>query len=236
MKKTPIDTSYYINTAKMILFIWMCFYSYSFAQETPTQKIYETENYKSRTAQFRKEGLDRNQIVFLGNSLTQGGKWSVWFPELHPVNRGISGDNTEGVLARLDEVTNACPSKIFIMIGINDISQNYNTDYLCKNFKKIVQRIKKESPGTTIYIQSLLPVNNSFGRYKKLINKEKQIETLNKQLKNLCKREKIQYVDLYPLFLQKRRTLNSIYTTDGLHLNDAGYQVWTDAIRSLVEK
>ena len=236
MKRPLINEFHYINKVSRILLILLCFCIYTSAQVVSTQKTYETENYKSRTAQFRSEGLTLNRIVFLGNSLTQGGKWSAWFPEQSPVNRGISGDNTEGVLARLDEITKSKPAKIFLMIGINDISQNYNNDYLCKNFEKIVQRIKIESPGTIVYIQSLLPVNNAYGRYKKLIHKEKQITTLNKALKKLCKRENIQYVNLYPLFLQEKRTLNTRFTPDGLHLNEAGYQVWVNAIRSLVEE
>lgn len=185
---------------------------------------------------FKAEGLEHYRIVFLGNSLTQGGKWSSWFPAQRPVNRGISGDNTEGVLARLDEITISKPAKIFLMIGINDISQNYNNDYLCKNFEKIVQRIRTESPGTTVYIQSLLPVNNSFGRYIRLVNKEKQIKSLNQSLKKFCSKENIQYVNLYPLFVQKKHTLNPAYTSDGLHLNEAGYEVWANAIRSYIEE
>lgn len=135
-------------------------------------------------AQFQKDSLSHNQLVFLGNSLTQGGDWAVWFPKHNPANRGISGDNTEGILARLKEITKSKPAKVFLLIGINDISQNYNNDYLCTNFEKIVQEFKKDSPETIIYIQSILPVNNEFGRYKKLMNKEEQIEQLNKRLKN----------------------------------------------------
>ena len=213
---------------------WICLTA--FAQEIKTEKTYETETYKNRIKTFREEGLEKHGIIFLGNSLTQGGDWDTWFPAHKPANRGISGDNTEGVLARLDEITNAKPVKLFLMIGINDISQNYNNDYLCSNFEKIVRQLKKESPGTIIYIQSILPVNNDFSRYKKLINKEKQIVQLNKRLKYLFKREKIYFVNLYPLFLQKKRTLHREYTTDGLHLNEAGYQRLVNAIRNLIEK
>jgi lysophospholipase L1-like esterase len=213
---------------------WICLTA--FAQEIKTEKTYETETYKNRIKTFREEGLEKHGIIFLGNSLTQGGDWDTWFPAHKPANRGISGDNTEGVLARLDEITNAKPVKLFLMIGINDISQNYNNDYLCKNFEKIIRKILTESPKTSIYIQSILPVNNDFGRYKKLINKEKQIENLNIRLKKLCKKENIRYVNLYPLFLQNKRKLNPAYTTDGLHLNEKGYQVWIGGIRSLIEE
>lgn len=236
MNRSTGNMAFSSNSKWQLMLLMLGIYLMTFGQQPSNQKLYETETYKNRMMQFKQEGLRKNQIVFLGNSLTQGGKWSAWFPEQLPANRGISGDNTEGVLARLDEIVNAQPSMIFLMIGINDISQNYNNDYLCKNFERIIQHIRKDSPETIVYIQSLLPVNNTFGRYKKLINKEKQIEQLNKQLKSFCKKEKIQFVNLYPLFLQKKRTLNPAYTTDGLHLNEAGYQVWTEAIKSLIEE
>jgi lysophospholipase L1-like esterase len=221
---------------KTIIIILSWIYLTAFARESDTAKPYETAIYKNRMATFKHEGLEKNGIIFLGNSLTQGGDWSAWFPAQKPANRGISGDNTEGVLARLDEITDAKPAKLFLMIGINDISQNYKNDYLCKNFEKIIRKVLTESPETTIYIQSILPVNNDFGRYKRLINKEKQIENLNIRLKKLCKKENIRYVNLYPLFLQQKRKLNPAFTTDGLHLNEEGYQVWISGISSLIEE
>lgn len=225
-----------LNTLKTSIFILLWISFSSIAQHNDKSKTYETENYINRMATFRKEGIEKHSIVFLGNSLTQGGDWNFWFPQRKIANRGISGDNTEGVLARLHEITDAKPTKLFLMIGINDISQNYKNDYLCKNFENIIRKVLTESPETTIYIQSILPVNNDFGRYKRLIDKEKQIEDLNNRLKKLCKKENIRYVDLYSLFLQNKCKLNSAYTTDGLHLNESGYQVWIKAISNMIEE
>ena len=208
----------------------------SFAVCGQEKKLYETEIYLSRVALFNSETLEKNQVIFLGNSLTQGGKWNEYFPDSKTVNRGIIGDNTEGTLARLDKIIEAKPSKLFFLSGVNDISQNYDNDYICKNMKEIIYRIKTGSPETVIYFQSLLPVNNSFGRYKKLINKEKQIEKLNKQIAKLCKDEGINFINLYSSFLEKKRLLNPKYTTDGLHLNEDGYAVWISLIRDFVEK
>mgnify|MGYP000061554644 CR=1 FL=1 len=68
--------------------------------------------------------ISTDEIIFLGNSITDIGEWTEVWQDIHVKNRGISGDNTFGVLARLDEVVSSKPSKIFIMIGINDISKN----------------------------------------------------------------------------------------------------------------
>lgn len=82
-------------------------------------------------------------------------------------NRGVSGDTTFGVLERLDEVTEGHPSKIFLLIGINDISRNFPDGQILQNYKEIISRIQKESPKTKVYIETILPVNKSFNVYKR---------------------------------------------------------------------
>ncbi|NDW09784.1 hypothetical protein D0T56_08985 [Dysgonomonas sp. 520] len=186
-------------------------------------------------SEFRKNPLKTGQIVFMGNSLTQGGKWSEYFPKQKPANRGISGDNTEGMLARLDEIVKAQPEKLFFLGGVNDISQNVPNDTIIKNIRTIIRRTKKESPGTIIYIQSPLPINNSFERYKRLTNKENVIDNLNKKLKKLCKKEKVNFIYIHPAFLIKKQTLDAKYTTDGLHLNKEGYSVWAKELSKYIE-
>ncbi len=66
----------------------------------------------------------RNEIVFLGNSITDGAEWYELLGNKRIRNRGISADVTEGILLRLDAITKLKPAKIFIMIGVNDIARN----------------------------------------------------------------------------------------------------------------
>ena len=60
----------------------------------------------------------RNEIVFLGNSITDGAEWFELLGNKKCLNRGISADITAGILLRLDAITRLQPSKLFIMIGI----------------------------------------------------------------------------------------------------------------------
>ena len=210
------------------------FMPFAISQEN---KLYDTEIYRNRLAEFKTAPLLQNQqVVFLGNSLIQGGKWGDYFPSKNVANRGIIGDNTDGILSRLSEITDAKPEKLFYIGGINDISQDKTSEEILTNIKTIIQRVKSESPNTKIYVHSLLPINNSFNRYKKLLGKEKQIKELNNKLKKLCKKEKITFINLYPLFLSSQQVLDPVYTTDGLHLNEKGYSIWTAKIRKLVEE
>ena len=83
--------------------------------------------YHKRIDEFKNNPIGSGKIVFLGNSITEaGGDWNKRFVSANKiVNRGISGDITEGVLSRLDEIIHYKPIAVFILIGINDI---FNAD------------------------------------------------------------------------------------------------------------
>ncbi len=172
------------------------------------------------------------EIIFLGNSITDGCNWTELFQDLRVKNRGISGDVTEGILNRLDEVTESHPSKIFIMIGINDLARGISNKEILDNYKMIVNRIIEASPKTEIYIESILPVNDSYGRFKKHYAKADSIVPMNNELKKLAKEKGQTYVDLYSFFVDSEGKLKDEFTEDGLHINGNGYQLW----KSLVEK
>lgn len=92
------------------------------AQEVaPIDSSYWNQHYANRLAFFRAMPDHHKRIVFLGDSMTEGAKWQELFDEKRVVNRGISGDVTYGLYARLDEVIQARPLKVFLLCGVNDI-------------------------------------------------------------------------------------------------------------------
>jgi len=116
--------------------------------------------WKHRVTLFEVLPNNPNEIIFLGNSITDGCEWSELFGNPSIINRGISGDRTDGVLQRLSEVTESKPSKVFIMIGVNDISGGIELNKITLNYRDIIEKIKSDSPDTKIYIQSVLPTLN----------------------------------------------------------------------------
>ncbi|MDB5229639.1 MAG: sialate O-acetylesterase [Chitinophagaceae bacterium] len=179
-----------------------------------------------RVAQFRTYPNAKTDIIFLGNSITSRAEWAELLGMNNVRNRGISGDITFGVLERLDEITEGKPAKVFVLIGINDISRNIPDSFILRNYRTIIHRIKKESPLTKIYFHTLLPVNNTFTQFKNHYNKDEHILYVNSELKKIAKEENITLIDLYPLFVDASNRLDRKYTADGLHLNAEGYNVW----------
>ena len=96
----------------------------------------------------------------------------------------------------------------------------------------LVNEIQTKSPETKLYLQSLLPINESFGRYKKLNGKTNQIPEINAKLKELAKKRNITFIDLFPLFTEKNTNiLREKITTDGLHINAEGYEIWEKELK-----
>ena len=199
-------------------------------------RIY-TDHYYKRFLQFMDEpAIGNKDIVMLGNSLTENsGDWAARLGNKNVRNRGIIGDEVMGVYDRLHQILPGHPAKLFLLIGVNDVSHDLTTDTIVGMIRVTVERIQKESPDTKLYLQSLLPINESFGRYKRLAGKTNMIPEINKQLEELAKEKGLTYINLFPLFTEKgSNVLRAELTTDGLHLKEEGYKIWVKAIRKKI--
>ena len=222
---------------KIILSLITSFiFLYPNAQTLQWDSTVRPNSYAIKVEQYRSYPNASTDIIFLGNSITAGTDWNELLSISNAKNRGISGDITFGVLERLDEVTEGKPAKVFILIGINDIQWNIPDTVIAGNYKKIIQRIKSASPKTRIYFQTLLPVNNEFTQFKKHYNKDEHILYVNAQLKKIASEEKITLIDLHPHFLNADKKLEKKYTMDGLHLNAAGYALWSSLLKPYLKQ
>ena len=163
-----------------------------------------------------------DDIVFLGDSITEGGPWEELFPDLRVRNRGVGGDTSEGVLARLEQVSRATPAKVFLLIGTNDLFRGDSEDEIVANITEILDRLKQETPDTEVYLQSVLPRAPSF---------RATIEALNARLAEVALEHGSAWVDLYPAFLDPETGgIRAELSNDELHLLGPGYALWKEQV------
>lgn len=166
-------------------------------------------------------------VAFVGDSLTAGGDWASWFPELNILNHGVSGDTTDDLIERLGAVIDAKPDEIVLLIGTNDLGKRLTVEHLVRNIQLMLVELRRQLPGTRMLLQSIMPRGNDFAG---------QIQEANIHLRQFAATVHAQYLDLWPVMAREDGEINPEYSDDRLHLNDAGYQAWLAELRPALER
>jgi lysophospholipase L1-like esterase len=188
-----------------------------------------------REAQATAEKRPQHLTILAGDSL------SLWFPpQLLPkgrtwLNQGISGETSAGLLKRLNLLDITQPETIFVMIGINDLLRGVDNETLLNNYQAIIQELRWVHPNAQIVIQSILPHSDEKATWEgrdRLGNiPNRRIRYLNRELQDIAEASGVFFLDLHPLFTDERGQLRPELSTDGLHLNEQGYLVWSSGLQ-----
>jgi lysophospholipase L1-like esterase len=170
--------------------------------------------------------VEPDPIVMLGNSITQAFRVGEFIPGFYFLNRGIDGDTTAGLLNRLkSSVYDLNPSKLFILIGTNDLVTISNKNII-SNYKEMLLEIISHCPACEIISISILPTKGLIDR------PNKRITELNSELEKLAKQFDVKFLNVHPLFCDENNELKKEFSEDGLHLNQAGYNLLAKKVRS----
>ena len=155
---------------------------------------------------------DKNcDIVFLGDSITEGYPLHLYFNEFHSVNRGINGDTTYGVIDRLEfSVYDLNPKIVYLMIGTNNFWD------CTSNYEDILKGIKEHSPTTKVLVMSILPRDGDEAM--------QQIRENNVKIQKFAENHGYFYVNAFtPMTIDSNNLLvNHNLFVDGVHPNMDG--------------
>ena len=120
---------------------------------------------------------------------------------------------------------------------MNDLADGRSPEATAENIARIVDRFRKESPRTKIFVQSVLPVNDTYGRFKSYKDGalDEPIRQLNVLIEKLCAERGIVFIDLYSHFVGEDGRMKAELTNDGLHLKGPGYLIWKGVIEKYVK-
>ena len=175
---------------------------------------------KDLEAKYRKLPDSSAEVAFVGDSLIGDGPWAEILTEIH--NRGIGGETTAGLLDRLDEITSGKPARIFLLIGTNDLAGAVPEAQVLRNYRKILERLRAETPQTQVNVLALFPVNPSMSAHATQSNAT--INSVNRQLKELVAEfPGVRFLDLTSHLTNQAGELRPELSVDGIHLNVDGY-------------
>ena len=169
---------------------------------------------------------NKESIVFLGDSITSRYDLNKYFPNYNVYNSGIAGNMTKDILENMENRVFAYnPTKVFILIGTNDlVYSGLDNDGIKNNIEEIINKIYEKNSNTKIYMESIYPVNNSINKEIVETRTNENIKDLNNKIEKICN-NKCTYINMYDNLTDKNGNMKRIYTVDGLHLNKIGYKV-----------
>ena len=177
-----------------------------------------------------------DNYLFLGDSITDFYDLDKYYKDLPVVNSGISGNTTDDILNNMKKrAYQYNPSKVFLLIGTNDLTRDKSNEEIVEGVEKIIEGIKENRPKAEIYLESIYPVNYSLSPKMVNVRKNDDIKEINEKLEDYCEDNDITYIDMYDLLKDDDDNFDSIYTNDGLHPNDEGYETITKKLKKYID-
>ncbi|HTC93946.1 MAG TPA: SGNH/GDSL hydrolase family protein [Terriglobales bacterium] len=184
--------------------------------------------YQDANAQIQPPAAGENRVVFMGDSITDnwGRKFGKFFPGKPYINRGIGGQTTPQMLIRFrPDVIALKPKVVVVLAGTNDIAGNTGPSTLeaIENNLASMAELARVN-GIRVVLASLLPVCD-YIKPQTARRPPEQIVALNDWMKDYAAKNGLVYLDYYSSLLDDKKMFKQELTNDGLHPNDAGYQV-----------
>lgn len=169
-------------------------------------------------------------VCLVGNSIfaNWGNYDSSPFSSGTYINRAIGGNTSSQILLRFQQdVIATNPTIVVLMTGINDIAQGdgfYNQNFTLFNIQSIADICKTNN--IELVLCSVLPATHiALNRFAKIKDIQDDIESLNSEIKEVAKKNSLNYIDFHSSLKNTDGTFNEKYNTDGVHPNKLGYSI-----------
>jgi N-acetylglucosamine-6-sulfatase len=167
------------------------------------------------------------RLALVGDSITAEGEWTDWLPDLETHNLGLSGDTTDDLIARLDDIIQLEPTDIALLIGTNDLGTRRTVEHLVRNIEFVLVSLRRDLPGVRMLLQSIMPRGSDFAD---------DIRDANRHLRQFAPSVRAQYLDLWPALAGDDGGIQPRYSDDRLHLTPGGYDAWLGELRPALDR
>jgi lysophospholipase L1-like esterase len=193
----------------------------------------------------RRAGAGPVGLLFLGDSITEGWKtvpelWAKNYQPYQPANFGVNGDTTQGVIWRIvnGELDGIHPRVVVLLLGTNNTA-DYTAAQIFAADRKIVGMIREKLPETKVLLLAIFPRGPRIsydGTFDNGVKRMKIIRAANSELATLDDGKKVRFLDIGAQFLGSDGKISKSIMADQVHPTAAGYQIWVDAMKPLLDE
>ena len=180
------------------------------------------------------------RVVFLGDSITDGWQLNQYFPGKDFVNRGISGQITSQMLARMKaDVIGLQPKAVLLLGGTNDLARGVGVPAIKNNIEMLARLA--DAHGIRPILASILPVSDHHQdkdpRFKRTPARRPNLITeINIWMSGFCQRKGYRYLDYTVAMADGQGQLKAALADDGLHPNTEGYKVMAPLAQRAIDE
>ncbi len=185
-------------------------------------------------------GSEAVRLVWLGDSITEWwprvgeDSWREhWLPRAS-INLGLGGDSTQHLLWRLRHgaLDGLQPQVVVLAVGTNNLHLSGHDEVtVVGGIEAVVAELRQQLPDIAIVVSAILP------RGRRASDPMRgRIQVINAALEQrLAGRENITFIDAGPLMLEDDGGIDRSIMRDYLHLTDAGYRRWAEALLPAID-
>lgn len=180
------------------------------------------------------ETLDRlypppkDPILFVGSSSIRLWDLERYFPVHTVINRGFGGSQIADSVYYADRIILPYrPRTIVFYAGENDIAAGKTPEQAFQDFKSFAEKVRSSLPLTPILYIGMKPSPLRWELYPQMQEANRLIQKYTSQ------KRAMKFIDMSPHMLgQDGQPRIELFRKDNLHLNDQGYEIWTQVIKA----
>lgn len=213
-----------LRSIYLLVLIWVCCLSLTAQKNEDFSE--EVAMISEKYEAIKKKG--QKTVVFTGSSsIRLWNELERYFPDYQIVNSGFGGSEALDLLKFINPLILDCkPEKVFIYEGDNDISFRRSPARVLRTTRKILNKIWTEFPRTEIVLIAAKPSPERWHlkrRYMRLNRKFEEFANSSPQ---------VDFANVWDVMLQGEEIDNSLFEEDGLHMNEKGYALWYEVLKS----
>jgi lysophospholipase L1-like esterase len=226
-----------MKPSRILIFV-LIFMAVQTAQAQQNDDWPNLKKYREANAKLSAPAANEQRVVFMGNSITEG--WINQRPEFFNgrpyINRGIGGQTTPQMLIRFRaDVVALKPEVVVLLCGINDIAGNTGPSTLEMIEDNIASMTEIAlANNIKVVLSSVLPAYDF--PWRPNMEPAPKVMALNKWIKAYAAQKKVVYLDYFSAMVDERNGMKSIYHTDEVHPNKAGYAVMEPLVEQAIKK
>lgn len=169
----------------------------------------------------------RNAALFVGSSSARMWDLAKFFPGVPTINRGFGGSELSDSLRYFDRIVLPFrPRAILLYAGDNDIAGGETAEQVVADYQAFAAKVREHLPDAHF---AFLPIKPSLARW----DMWPEMNKANEAIRKLTEADgHLHYLDTAtPMLGDDGKPRPELFANDGLHLNDAGYQLWTTIVR-----